>query len=499
MPWLDPKTGQLGVRVVYAGAPKSGKTETINALAKELFQNDQSTSTDLILSPDDANGRTLFFDWLDYSGGVFNSLPIACQILSVPGQNSLTKRRQRILGLADAIVFVSESTEQGIEDSQYYLAELTQHCEEHARQYLVQANKQDLENCVEASAMRAALNLPEWVECLPANALDGDGVKRIFVTAVSHAVTLARSIIGDENTLDTTAQSDKLGNQNITPESLLYEILLEEGSPELAQKYQQRMNSAQADQSEEAEGNQEIDDGHPPAPNPWVGAVSFVNGDISSPPELTESTADQSPKFQPNSAGLYVATLNEWSISGQLIDSRHTEESDGQNAIDRARNVIADFPNAITAQRFFARSETDKKIGYFEFRVGHPSLYDFVAECWQMGDIHALSMRLLAATLRLSRCREQSDVYALRAAGLNQVAIVDQRVLFCDSLFCWPEESATTPPLLDSIAASVEQLQQESPLELPAALNEMRKIGLQLSSQQETVNLLSEALISCME
>ena len=74
---LDPRSDAVVIRVVYDGAPMAGKTTSVRALGRGLGGE--------VASPAEVSGRTLYFDWLDYTGGLFEGRRIRCQIISVPG------------------------------------------------------------------------------------------------------------------------------------------------------------------------------------------------------------------------------------------------------------------------------------------------------------------------------------------------------------------------------------------------------------------------------
>ena len=90
---LDASNNAVVIRVVYDGAPFAGKTTSVGALGRGLGA--------AVHSPAEINGRTLYFDWLDYTGGLFEGHRIRCQIVSAPGQASLASRRRRLLESAD--------------------------------------------------------------------------------------------------------------------------------------------------------------------------------------------------------------------------------------------------------------------------------------------------------------------------------------------------------------------------------------------------------------
>jgi hypothetical protein len=113
MATLDPRSDAIVIRVVYDGAPLAGKSTSVRALGQGVGGE--------VFSPAELGGRTLYFDWLDYTGGLFEGHRIRCQIVSVPGQALLAPRRRRLLESADAIVFVGDSTPAGFAADRAYL------------------------------------------------------------------------------------------------------------------------------------------------------------------------------------------------------------------------------------------------------------------------------------------------------------------------------------------------------------------------------------------
>jgi hypothetical protein len=101
------------IRIVYDGAPMAGKSTSVRALGRGLGGE--------VVTPAEVSGRTLYFDWLDYTGGLFEGRRIRCQIISVPGQATLAPRRRRLLESADVIVFVGDSTPAGFAADRSYL------------------------------------------------------------------------------------------------------------------------------------------------------------------------------------------------------------------------------------------------------------------------------------------------------------------------------------------------------------------------------------------
>src|SRR5688572_25574775 len=98
---IDENKNVLVVRIVYDGPALSGKTTSLAALARGL-----SSRLD---SPAEMAGRTLYFDWVDYVGGLFDGRQIRCQIVSAPGQLDLAHRRRFLIENADALVVVLDT------------------------------------------------------------------------------------------------------------------------------------------------------------------------------------------------------------------------------------------------------------------------------------------------------------------------------------------------------------------------------------------------------
>src|SRR4051812_37492882 len=114
---IDSDAGEIVIRLVYDGPPEAGKTTSLRALAGSLARPTQSPA-------EDANGRTLWFDWMEYIGGRFEGCQIRCQIVSVAGQRELVSRRRRIIAGADVVVFVADSTAGELQNNVDYLEEL---------------------------------------------------------------------------------------------------------------------------------------------------------------------------------------------------------------------------------------------------------------------------------------------------------------------------------------------------------------------------------------
>lgn len=190
MAFLDRDRGLVVVRIVFDGPARSGKTTTLRALARGLGAR--------IFSGEEAEGRTLYFDWLDYTGGRFEGYPIRCQAVSVPGQRLLRTRRDRILQSADSVVFVADTTREGLEASGRMLASLRADLRGAGAPrpgVVVQANKRDVPGAVTAREVRRVLASDDGVAVVDTIASDGAGLREAFVLAVRLALDRVRALM----------------------------------------------------------------------------------------------------------------------------------------------------------------------------------------------------------------------------------------------------------------------------------------------------------------
>ena len=187
----DPHSNTIVIRVIYDGSPLAGKTTSIRSLGAGLGVG--------VTTPAEVNGRTVYFDWLDYTGGLFEGHRIRCQMVSVPGQASLASRRRRLLQSADAVVFVGDSTQEGFSSDCAYLAGLYTVLRELPGPpvgIVLQANKRDLPSAVPLRKLREALDdLEMKVGVVESVATEGSGIREAFVFAVRLALDRVRELM----------------------------------------------------------------------------------------------------------------------------------------------------------------------------------------------------------------------------------------------------------------------------------------------------------------
>jgi hypothetical protein len=189
LPIIDSERDLLVLRIVYDGLPLSGKTTTVNALANKL-------TAGSVFSPETADGRTLYFDWVEYVGGLFEGRRICCQVISVPGQDELQHRRRFLLDSADAVVFVADTRPAPLEGGLALLRRLAPTCraQEPPVGLVFQANRRDAEDALELAALRERLHAIAPMALVETVATAADGVREAFVLAVRLALDRARAL-----------------------------------------------------------------------------------------------------------------------------------------------------------------------------------------------------------------------------------------------------------------------------------------------------------------
>jgi len=217
---LDPRNDAIVIRVVYDGAPMAGKSTSVRALGRGLGCE--------VVTPAEVSGRTVYFDWLDYTGGLFEGRRIRCQIISVPGQVTLSPRRRRLLESADVIVFVGDSTPAGFASDRAYLGGMQtvlKRVDGPPVGVVFQANKRDHPEAVPIDTIRSMLHeLGLRVGVMESVATDSCGIRETFVFAVRLALDRVRELMRTGELTSTRPDVDNA-------EELLQDLKLrEEGS-----------------------------------------------------------------------------------------------------------------------------------------------------------------------------------------------------------------------------------------------------------------------------
>ncbi len=216
MPHIEKRTGNVVIRIVYDGAPEAGKTTNLRELVKVMPIQRRSE----VVSPQTVGRRTEFFDWATFTGGYVDGRRLRCQLVSVPGQPSLLRRRRYLIDTADAVVFVADSRPEALDESRRAFALMR---EAVARRggaipagVMLQANKQDLQGSLSPEALAEALGAAD-VPVLGAEAVRGTGVMQTFITAARLGTQRVKDLFGHQGV-------DVVGDPSSSADELLREL-----------------------------------------------------------------------------------------------------------------------------------------------------------------------------------------------------------------------------------------------------------------------------------
>jgi hypothetical protein len=174
-----------------------------------------------VYSPGEVSGRTLYFDWLDYTGGQIEGRRIRCQIISVPGQAVLAPRRRRLLESADAIVFVGDSSPAGFISDRGYLSGLARVLEQLPGPpvgLVLQANKRDHPHAIPMDQIRSMTeSMGLRIGVVESVARNGVGIREAFVSAMRLALGRVRELMRTQQLQEARPQAD-------TPQELLAQL-----------------------------------------------------------------------------------------------------------------------------------------------------------------------------------------------------------------------------------------------------------------------------------
>ncbi|NIM00846.1 MAG: hypothetical protein GTN89_07945 [Acidobacteria bacterium] len=173
----------LYAKLVYYGPAFGGKTTNLATLHRLTDPHAEQQ----LLSLQTAGDRTLFFDLLPFDLGHILGYQVAMKLYTVPGQVRYDTTRQIVLGGADAVVFVADSTVDRKEQNRWSLQNLRMNLRK-ARldpdrtPLLFQFNKQDKEDAAEPARVAKWLKV-DVEHAVPAVATEGHGVLETFVAA----------------------------------------------------------------------------------------------------------------------------------------------------------------------------------------------------------------------------------------------------------------------------------------------------------------------------
>ena len=105
MAFVNLKSKEIQVKIVYYGPGRGGKTSNLEYIYKKFAQRINSEMVTVKTHGD----RTLFFDFLPFDIGIISGYDVKIQLYTVPGQVKYNATRRLVLRGVDGIVFVADA------------------------------------------------------------------------------------------------------------------------------------------------------------------------------------------------------------------------------------------------------------------------------------------------------------------------------------------------------------------------------------------------------
>ena len=195
MAFINTKTKEVQVKLVYVGPGRGGKTTNLEYIFSRIRHRIQSDMVSIKTQGD----RTLFFDFLPFELGSIKGYNVKTQLYTVPGQVKYNATRKLVLKGVDGVVFVADSMAERRENNISSFENLRDNLKFYDLDIadiplVFQYNKRDLKNqgipILEVETMQKDLNQGMNAPHFTASALKGDNViptvkKAIAITMVA--------------------------------------------------------------------------------------------------------------------------------------------------------------------------------------------------------------------------------------------------------------------------------------------------------------------------
>lgn len=201
MAFVNSKTKEIQVKIVYYGPGRGGKTTNLEYIYKKF---NSRIKTDMVTIKTSGD-RTLFFDFLPFDIGRIKGYNVRMQLYTVPGQVKYNATRRLVLRGVDGLVFVADSIKVRRNKNIISLKNLQENLTTYKKNIfriplVMQYNKKDLEKqgipLLDFNTLERDLNSQLKVPSYYASARTGENIiqtlKKIITTTMN---TLHKELI----------------------------------------------------------------------------------------------------------------------------------------------------------------------------------------------------------------------------------------------------------------------------------------------------------------
>ena len=190
MAYINRKSNEIRLKIVYYGPALSGKTTNLLYVYKKFSK--RSNSKLITINTD--GDRTLFFDFLPFDLGSINGFNVRVQLFTVPGQDKYLTTRKLVINGVDGIVFVADMAVSQRMNNLYALKDLYKNLVGYNKSIfkipmVFQFNKQDLVKngtpTLPEKTLLKDLNCKLRKPCYIASALNGKNVAATLKKIIS--------------------------------------------------------------------------------------------------------------------------------------------------------------------------------------------------------------------------------------------------------------------------------------------------------------------------
>ena len=194
MAFINMKTREVQVKIVYYGPGRGGKTTNLEFINEKFRERIKSKMVSIKTHGD----RTLFFDFLPFDIGKIKGYDIKIQMYTVPGQVKYNATRKLVLKGVDGLVFVADAMEERRKHNLLSLKQLQENLTTYKKNIfkiplVLQYNKFDLKEqnvpLLSLATIEQDLNGKLKVPSFAASALTGENVVPTLKKIIS--VTMA--------------------------------------------------------------------------------------------------------------------------------------------------------------------------------------------------------------------------------------------------------------------------------------------------------------------